>query len=100
MMQRCQCRATALVVRTALDTDHTLTHGRQRQLDAELLRDVVVDAETLKSGAGQQDRIELAFVKAAQPGIDVAAQQFQSQVGARMTQLRLATRTRRADARE
>jgi len=98
MMQHCQRGATALVVRTALDADHSLTHSWQRQLDVELLRDVVGDAETLESGAGQQDRIEFALVEAAQPGIDVAAQQFQLQVGTRVAQLRLATRARRADA--
>ena len=57
------------------------------------------DAEPLEPGAGEQDRVELALVEPAQPGVDVAAQQFEPQVGARVPQLRLAARARRADAR-
>ena len=99
MVQHGEHVAAAGIVGTTLDADDALADRRQRQVEVELLRDVVRDAETLESRAGQQDRIELALVQPAQPCLDVAAQQFESQVGSRVTQLRLASRARRADAR-
>jgi hypothetical protein len=97
VVQRGQRRATARVVGAALDADHALANGRQRQLEVELLGHVVRDAEALQSGAGQQDRVEFAFVEPAQARVDVAAQQLEAQVGPCLPQLGLSARAGGAD---
>src|SRR6478672_10655127 len=89
MVQRLQCCTTARVVRAAFDADDALSNRRQRQVEVELLGDVVRNAEPFEAGAREQDCVELALVEAPQARIDVAAQQLELQVRSRVPQLRL-----------
>src|SRR5581483_5059403 len=98
-VQRREQRARRRIVVAALDADDALPDRRHELIDLEARADALAEAEPIEAGAGEQDRIELAFVELAQTRADVAAQLGDLQIGTARAQLRLATQARGADTR-
>ncbi len=83
--------APGRVVRgAALDADGTLAGGRQHVLGRQDFRRRVGLAEALEAGHGEQRRIDLAIGELAHPGVDVAANRRDLEVGPPVEQDRLA----------
>ena len=69
------------VVRAAFDAQRTLSYRGQRDLRGEDLGGPTLEAEAHQAGACQDDGVALAGVDLAQPGVDVAPQRDDLEVG-------------------
>jgi hypothetical protein len=99
VVQRSQQVAAPRIVLAAFDADHSLADGRHAHVEIEHLGDSFAEPKSLEAGAGEQDRVEAAFLEPAQAGVHVAAQQLEDEVRAHASELRLPARARGADPR-
>src|SRR5690606_14708286 len=75
-----------------------LTRRGQEGVQRQALTDDLAEAETVEARTGQQDGVEVAVALPLQPGVDVAAQHFDVQVGTQGQRLRLTTQGGGAEA--
>ena len=74
-------------VRRAFDGERALPGGRQHDVGREQLCDRAAEIEPAQTGGGEQDRVEVALLHGAQPGLDIAAQRDDVQIRAADPQL-------------
>ena len=79
-------RGIAIVAR--LHRQRALAHGWTHHAGIEEFRDSIFQSQTPQSGRGENDGIVAAFIQFAQPGIDVAANVFDLQIGPASSKLR------------
>jgi phage tail protein X len=70
-----------IIIYAALDSNNTLAHSRQAYIRGYKLPDPGTHSEALKAGYSEDNGIKLPGIQLANPGVDVAAQVLQFQVG-------------------
>ena len=81
IVQRCQTGKQVGTIGTDFDAQRTLADCRQAVAGFQQRGNALGQSQPAQSGSGENDRIVLAFVELAQPGLHVAAQRFDSQMG-------------------
>ena len=96
---RSRPRSAGSSVAAHLDAERALA-GRRQHLGraSKTAADARLQAEPHEPGGGQHDGVVAAVVELAQPGVEVAAQRLDAQVGAQRAQLHQPAQARRADA--
>src|SRR5690606_18252317 len=84
-------RTVVIVITHApLNTQRALTTGRQGLFGGNKRCNTILHFHAQQAGGGQNNGVELTGIQLAQPGLDVAAQAFDDQIGALLLDLTLA----------
>ena len=84
------------IVGTAFDAQRALAAGRQADFGRQFVGDARIQPQPAQPGSGEDDRVEVAGIELAQPGLDVAAQAEHLEIGARFADLQAAAQARGA----
>ena len=94
-----RCRARGIVVDARLQDQCSLSGAGGHRLNRDRERDLRLSPEPPQPGGGEHYRVEVSLLELSKPGVDVAVQLLDPEVGARGEQLRAAPQARGPDPR-
>ena len=87
-----QCQGSAISA-AQLDAHCPLSSGGQAIVNTDLLRYTLREAQAKQTGTGQNNGVVLSLIQFAQPGIHIATQKPDLQIGSTRTQLTFPAQT-------
>ncbi|OIQ71739.1 hypothetical protein GALL_466420 [mine drainage metagenome] len=97
MAQRRQRRGDVGALGADLDAQRGLADRRQQLVDVDRRADALGQPQALEPGGGQHDAVVVAGVELAQPGVEIAAQRRDAQIGPQRADLHFTAQARGAD---